>query len=255
MAVLSDTSILKLLKEGALTIEPFYRESLQPASYDMSLDAKILVGPTRDARGSIVDLSQVEGHSYAIRNGQFVGVLTEEAIRLPLNICARFGLRSSVTRQGLIAFGGIQVDPGWRGKLAIELINVGPEPITLALNESMFTVEFQALDSEVRKGYEGEYQGQTEFPASQVNFILSAQTASLAELADLRTEVAAAGERFENLEELQEDIEELLSEYERHRPISDFTKKRLEQARSRLAGMARLTPASEVARRMGLKWH
>ena len=94
----------------------------------MRLFPTILVSPTRYESGHMVELTQEADNKYAVDTGRFVGVLTEESLSMPLDVSARFGLRSEFTRCGLVAFGGIQVDPGFKGRLAISLFNAGPEP-------------------------------------------------------------------------------------------------------------------------------
>lgn len=123
--------------------------------------------------------------------GRFVGILTQEVLGLPADIAARFGLRSEFTRRGLVAFGGIQVDPGFKGRLAISLFHAGPESIELEYRRKMFTVEFHNLDVAAEKPYSGAYQGLRDFDPDQQKFILNANTVSLAEIALLPNEVAS----------------------------------------------------------------
>lgn len=196
MGVLSRQSILNEVKSGALWVRPFDPKGLQPATYDMKLHWKLLVSPTRHERGRVVDLRKEPQNKFAIDPGRFVGVLTKEVLKMPLTMSGRFGLKSEFTRHGLIAFGGIQIDPGFRGRLAISLFHAGPEVIELALDARMFTVEFNTLDSPAETGYSGEFQDQHDFPRSQRKFVLNAHTVSLAEINSLPEEVAAIRQRL-----------------------------------------------------------
>ena len=139
--------------------------------------------------------------SYDIQSGQMVGVLSLERIRLPLNLSGRFGIRSSLARLGINAFGGVQLDPGFRGRLIMNLLNVGPEPVSISLADLIFTVEFQRLDEPAEMPYSGPYQDQDDFPADQYNYVLSARTTSLAEIPTLRIKVARLSNLIEELEE------------------------------------------------------
>jgi hypothetical protein len=116
--------------------------------------------------------------------------MTEEWFGFPNDICGKFGLRSEFTRKGLLAFGGVQIDPGWNGRLVISLFNIGPEPIPIKLGEKMFTIEFNKLESPTQNPYRGRYQNQPYFPAEDVNFILRARTISLAEIKPIREEIS-----------------------------------------------------------------
>ena len=91
---------------------------------------------------------------------------------------------------------GIQIDPGFRGRLAISLFHSGPEPIKLKHKLRMFTVEFHLLDHEASKGYKGPFQNQTDFHKMQKDFILNANTTSLAEINTLPDEMASLERRF-----------------------------------------------------------
>lgn len=196
MTVLSDTSISQAVKLGKLRIHPFYSDALQPASYDMRLYWRLLVSPTRYEKGHIVDLRKEPHRQYAVEPGRFVGVLTEEKLEFPLTMSGRFGLRSEFTRHGLVSFGGIQIDPGFKGRLAISLFHAGPEPIMLKYKNQMFTVEFHLLDHQASKGYEGPFQNQSDFHKTQREFILNAKTSSLAEINLIPGEVAHIRQRL-----------------------------------------------------------
>lgn len=189
MAVLSDTSMIKLYKSGVEFITPFRNDSLQPATYDMHLHWKILVSPTRYEKGHAVDLRAEPNNSYAIDTGRLVGILTEEVFNMPLDLSARFGLRSEFTRQGLVAFGGIQIDPGFKGRLALSLFHTGPEPIKLVLAQLLFTVEFHRLEEPASTSYAGKYQNQYDFHSEQEKFIIEANTSSLSEIGSLPRDV------------------------------------------------------------------
>lgn len=208
MAVLSGELIEKAIKAKRLKIKPFYKDGIQPASYDLRLGKTILVTPVkRGEKGRPVDLDKEEGKKYMIRPGEFVGVLTEEKLSLPNDICGRFGVKSTLTRKGLIAFGGIQIDPGFVGRIAISLFNVGPEDIELKLREPIFTVEFHRLEEATKNPYgsdpQHKYQDQKNFPPDQREFILNAQTTSLAEIPSIRTDVAHLDRRVNILEILR----------------------------------------------------
>jgi dCTP deaminase len=196
MTVLSNTSIQEAIISGKLGIHPFDSDALQPASYDMRLHWKLLVSPTRYERGRVIDLREEPRHQFAVEPGRFVGVLTDEKLAVPLTMAGRFGLRSEFTRHGLVAFGGIQIDPGFKGRLAISLFHSGPEPIKLKHKQRMFTVEFHLLDHPASVGYKGPFQNQTDFHKMQRDFILNAHTTSLAEINLLPDEIASLERRF-----------------------------------------------------------
>ena len=90
----------------------------------------------------------------------------------------------------------------------MNLLNVGPEPIAVKLNDILFTMEFERLDEPAEKAYCGPYQDQDDFPEDQYNYIMSAQTTSLAEIPTLRMEIARLSNVIEELEESLPDPDE-----------------------------------------------
>jgi len=208
MSALSGKKIVELVKDGILKIEPFDPKLIQPASYDLRLGPKILASPLSSEKLGIVIQLTEKDPSYQIQSGQMVGVLSLEKLKVPLEICGRFGIRSTFARRGINAFGGLQLDPGFRGRLTMNLLNVGPEPVAITLHEPLFTVEFQRLEEPADVEYSGPYQDQDDFPADQYNYILSARTTSLAEIPLLRKEMTRLSALIEDLEESLPDPDE-----------------------------------------------
>jgi dCTP deaminase len=208
MGTLSNSQIRRFIESGKLVIKPFEDGLIQPASYDLRLGWKILASPlSADILGATIELND-KTPSYRVQSGQMVAIISAEWLELPLDVCGRFGIRSEFSRRGLNAFGGLQLDPGFKGRLTLTLVNVGPEPITLTLNAPVFSVEFHRLDEPAESGYEGVYQGQDDFPPDQYDFILKARTTSLAEIPSLRQDVALLNGLVEELRERLPDSDE-----------------------------------------------
>lgn len=210
MGMLSGSQIRRLVDSGDLILSPFEGKLVQPASYDLRLGSKVLASPlSQDILGAVIELND-RSQSYKVQSGQMVAAISEEYLELPLGVCGKVGIRSEFARRGMNAFGGPQVDPGYKGKLILSLLNVGPEPITLTLGVPFFTVEFQTLDEPATSGYDGSYQALEDFPPDQYEFILSARTTSLAEIPTLRQEVHRLHLVIEELEEKLPDPDENL---------------------------------------------
>lgn len=207
MGVLSGEQIIKYIQENILIIEPFNKEQIQPASYDLKVGNKILASPVGPQKlGRIAILNQ-DKPSFLIESGQMVGVISHEKLSLPSILCGRFGIRSTFARKGINAFGGLQLDPGFKGRLIMSLLNVGPEPVEIKLNELLFTVEFERLDEPTKIIYSGPYQDQDDFPEDQYNYIISAHTTSLAEIPTLRMQIDRLSNIVEELEEILPDLD------------------------------------------------
>lgn len=243
MGVLSGRQIRDLAKNDKLGIEPFDEALVQPATYDLRLGSKILASPLSvDKLGVVIELTR-DKPSYDIQSGQMVGILSLEKLHLPLDICGRFGIRSAVARKGINAFGGVQLDPGFRGRLTMNLLNVGPEPVTLTLHEAIFSVEFARLEEEAEASYSGPYQDQNDFPAEQYNYILSARTTSLAEIPTFRRDIR-------RLNALIEELEERMADPDAGLDLKSGVAERL--ARSSELPRESLITAADMRKRLGL---
>jgi len=105
--------------------------------------------------------------------GDFGIVGTHETIELSPKYAARIGLRSAYSRRGFVASTGPQIDPGFRGRLFIGLINLGPRPLPVAYLDPFCTLEFHELSEPVEKPYSGPYQDEITIPASQIEFLIA----------------------------------------------------------------------------------
>lgn len=169
-----------MVSKKTLVISPYSEQWLNPASYDLTLGSKALKS-TREEK-PIVNLE--EERILSIGRGEFCEVLTRERLELPLDICARFGLRSYFTRKGLQMFGGPQVDPGFKGNLFVSLFNSGPRPLVLKYGEDFCTIEFTRLEEPSEKGYSGVYQNADDFPSENIEFIAGAKDVTLYEVVE-----------------------------------------------------------------------
>ena len=140
-SVLSDGTILRLVEEGRITIDPWDPERVQPASVDLRLGDSFRV--FHNHRTTAIDLREPpanlteevvveEGEPFVIHPGEFVLGRTLEWVELPDDIVARIEGKSSLGRLGLIvhATAGF-CDPGWKGTLTLELNNLTRVPIKL----------------------------------------------------------------------------------------------------------------------------
>ena len=139
--VLSDRTIRRELDEGRIVVDPIDLDDIQPASIDLHLDNRFLVfsnsrRPYIDVRESQADLTEevkIQGdEQFILHPGEFVLGSTLEHIELPDDLVARLEGKSSLGRIGLLIHSTAGfVDPGWSGRLTLELSNVARLPIAL----------------------------------------------------------------------------------------------------------------------------
>jgi dCTP deaminase len=176
VSVLSDRSIKKALADGRLGIEPLDEQAIQPASVDLRLDGVFRVfrttsRPYVDVAQDVDDLTELVEISpeepFVIHPGSFCLGSTLETITIPNDIVARVDGKSSLGRLGLLVHATAgYVDPGWTGKLTLELSNQSQMPIALYYGMRIAQISFLELTTPVDRPYGSaelgsKYQGQT----------------------------------------------------------------------------------------------
>jgi len=156
--ILVDKKIKEYIKGGKIKVEPFDENMIGPASLDIRLGHKFRVFKTLekeviDVRDYYDDIyTRVETKEYIIHigkysdlyilkndnvpiiihPGEFILASVYEYIELPDNIVGQIHGRSSIGRLGLIIHTSAgYVDPGYRGYLTLEIINVNKVPIKI----------------------------------------------------------------------------------------------------------------------------
>lgn len=174
-------SDVDLLRRGPEMVAPFDEKMVQPASIEMTLDTTIMI-PRGELVDSYLDFSipidlqsiDVEydtihintGAFYVVRSKQFLLASTAERIITPTDLVARVEGKSSLARLGLfIHVTAGFVDPGFEGKITLEVYNVNPRPIMLRPGMKICQIAFEELSQPAAKPYGSEglgshYQGQ-----------------------------------------------------------------------------------------------
>lgn len=152
--ILSDRDI-QLALNTEFRIEPFRAQQLQPASYDVQLAPYLWVADKHLT--TAIDLGdpptqppgeQMNFEEYVLHPGQFVLGATNERIELGGQIVARLEGKSSLGRLGLIVHATAgYVDPGFKGHLTLELLNIAQIPIILRPNVLIAQLTFHRISS------------------------------------------------------------------------------------------------------------
>ena len=137
--ILTDRDIKERLERGDLQVEPLDDRDLQiqPASIDLRLDNSFVVYKLphlacidpRDpeAVSSYTETVQIkEGEAFVLHPGEFALGTTLEKVRIPADLVARVEGRSSIGRLAIVvhATAGF-IDPGFEGRITLELSNLG----------------------------------------------------------------------------------------------------------------------------------
>ncbi len=172
--VLSDRSIREEIEAGRLVIDPFEERYIQPASVDLRLGREFRVFrnfrlPYIDVKREMPALTEIERIDdevpFILHPGEFVLAVTLERVEIPADLVGRLDGKSSLGRLGLIVHSTAGfVDPGFKGRLTLELTNVANLPITLYYRMPVSQISFSRLSTPAERPYGAatgaKYQGQ-----------------------------------------------------------------------------------------------
>lgn len=147
-------------------ISPYLAENQQPASYDVTLGddpiVRWIVGP---GTGEGVQVEQ--DLPYLLWPGEPVVLgITREYFRIPPNLLGLLSGKSTLARLGISVHetAGF-IDPGFEGRIVLELSNNSPVPFLLEAGMKIGQVSFWEVKGDVEKPYGlagNHYQGQNE---------------------------------------------------------------------------------------------
>ena len=152
MPVLSDSDILKLLRDGSLKIEGYDERNLTPNGYDVTIEEILVPSTGRKHKEGVVS---VPGNSWFV-------IGTKEFLVLPPNLMGQIWIRTTWVRRGVLSSFGI-IDAGFNGNLTFSAYNAADAPIEVPIGDRFAQVIFEELSSTPKKSYverSGNYQGQ-----------------------------------------------------------------------------------------------
>ena len=151
MTILSDKSIIELIKNNEITIEPFEKKNLTPNGYDLTVEEI-----------EIPEKQKTTTKKLAIPPGERFAVSTKEIISCGENHCAQLWLRTSWARKGIICSFG-KIDSGFKGNLTLLGLNASKENINIEIGNTFAQIVFEKLSTSANELYEersGNYQNQ-----------------------------------------------------------------------------------------------
>jgi dCTP deaminase len=203
--ILTDRQIAEAQQNGDICITPFEERQIQPASYDLRVGDQ---GITTSSKKKV----NIKDDGYLlIQPGDFAVVLIHEEIRLGPQYVARFGLRSKYARRGLVATTGLQVDPGFDGRLMIGITNLTPKVVSLPHLDDFLSMEFHRLSEPSSRPYSGPYQGRKELGPEEIEFITESEGMALSEVLNTLRSLSA------NVGTLTSDVSALTTEMKQYK--------------------------------------
>ena len=165
--ILADVDIKQAIKDGRIKISPAvdFDSQLGSCSVDLRLsetfrtfnhaqvpfinpsDKDVLEELTREVKAS-------QKKPFIIQPQEFVLASTMETIELADDLLARLEGRSSIGRLGIVVHSTASIfDPGWRGKVVLELGNLGKMAVALHPGVRICSLTFEKLTSAAEKPY------------------------------------------------------------------------------------------------------
>lgn len=165
--ILSDRDIKKFFKQKKIKIvpEPNWPLQLGPASVDFKLGEEFRV--FNHAKKPYIDPKQEDtfhnltkklkataNRPFVLQPGQFVLGVTLEHLELSEDVGARIEGRSSWGRLGIIVHSTAgYIDPGFKGRLTLEISNIGMLPVLLYPKMRVCQIAFETLSSPAQTPY------------------------------------------------------------------------------------------------------
>jgi len=165
--ILSERNIKKYIKEGKIDIipRPNLKEQVGPASIDFRLGnefrifnhiKKPFIDPKDPSsfKGLTTMLRLKKDEPFVLQPNQFVLGVTKEELYISEAVGARIEGKSSWGRLGLIVHSTAgYIDPGFKGRLTLEMLNIGQVPILLRPGIKICQIAFEDLSSPAEVSY------------------------------------------------------------------------------------------------------
>ena len=159
---LSDNDIVKALKKGDITVEPFNDEQLQPVSYDIRLGNKFItndesathyIDPVRKVYAKTKEQEVEDREEFVLHPGISVLGISKEYFGSDVYLI-QIGGKSSLARVGLMIHNtaGI-INPGHFLHVTFEMTNQSNVPIILRPGMEIAQITFSTISSPPERKY------------------------------------------------------------------------------------------------------
>jgi dCTP deaminase len=165
--IYSDRDLRRLLADGTIRVDPAPNLDIQlgSCSLDLRLSGEfslfeynkhpyIDIRDPGQASNTTREIIVEPDQPFVLHPGSFVLAVTIERVELPDDIVGRLEGRSSLGRLGIIVHATASViDPGWRGRVVLELANHGLMPVALYPGIRVCSITFEPLSSPADRPY------------------------------------------------------------------------------------------------------
>lgn len=167
--VLADYEIFSLARRGLVL--PFHEELVNPASLDVRLGENLLVEkPKAPALLPFSIAGHTQENPFMLQPHEFVLAETLEEFEIPDCVAGQLALKSSRAREGIEHLLAGYIDPGYKGRLTLELQNArSMHAVPLWPGMRIAQIVFHRMSMLPGKSYSvtGRYHGDTAVQASK----------------------------------------------------------------------------------------
>ncbi len=172
MSFLSDVEIKEAIHTKDISIEPFDEKELEPSSYDFRVGRALIAGK---------GVSGKDEFPLYLKAGDWMEMESLESVKISQKIGIIIGMPSGMSRKGILAFSGLHVDPGYRGKIFITLFNPSSDTFKIEYGQKLCTLIFFKFETNPSKTYEGKYQDQFGFPEKDIEWMIRLKSPTIAD--------------------------------------------------------------------------
>lgn len=150
--ILNDMQIKQAIDNEEM-IQNADEKCIEGIKYDFRLGSKFL----KSHFGRPVDfhdLKEEEKRHAIVKPGETVYVLTEERLNLPHDVFVRLSQKRKLSHEGIQLWGGLTIDPGYKGFLLFGLCNLSSTDFTLTPGKKLVGATFERLDKEELVDYQ-----------------------------------------------------------------------------------------------------
>jgi dCTP deaminase len=166
LMVLSDRDLKKALTSGRIRLEPTpdLKTQLGSCSIDLRLGNAFrvfesgvhgVIDPRKNvAKEFTKEIIVEKGKAFIMQPGDFVLATTVENVEIPDDLVGSLEGRSSIGRLGIIVHStAATIDAGWKGRITLELANMGKLPVALYPGMRICSISFEQLSSPAETPY------------------------------------------------------------------------------------------------------
>jgi dCTP deaminase len=184
--------IKEAIQSKDISVEPFDEKDLEPSSYDFRIGRALIAG-----RG----VAEKNDFPLFLKPGDWVEIESLEIVKISQKIGVIIGMPSGMSRKGILAFSGMHIDPGYRGKIFITLFNPSSDTYEIEHGQKLCTAMFFKFDKIPSKAYGGKYQDQYAFPEKDIEWMIRLKAPTIAD----------AIKSVEKLEQMIDDLRKDMS--------------------------------------------